>query len=95
VSIDVDRGALAKITSALAAAGTDFDDTGKSAPASADAGVATGVLADILFTFGDSGSRLVGDAAALSQTAEACNVNYETADSAAAERFLSTGVPVP
>lgn len=95
MSIDVDHGTLARVTSALASAGTDFDETGKNAPGSADAGVATDLLADILFTFNDSGSRPVSDAAALSQTSEACNVNYETADSAAAERFLATGVPVP
>lgn len=95
MTIEVDHAALRKITSALSTAGGDFDETGKSVPKSADAGVASGILADILFTFSDCGSRLVDDAVGLATTADACNVSYESADSAAAERLLSAGGPTP
>lgn len=88
MTIDLDTAALRAVTTDLAAAGRTYDDSGRDIPGEPDAGLATGLLADILFGFSESSARLVGTAVTLAETGEACNVEYQTTDSTVAEEFL-------
>jgi hypothetical protein len=89
--VDIDRPAVKALTGAVSSAGSEFDAAGRAAPASVDAGLASGLVTGILATFSGCGARLVSATGSLATTADACNDAYGTADGAAAERFLLTG----
>ena len=88
----LDPDALRAVTDGLADAATTFDDAGQGMPASADGGLAAGLVADILRTVGEAGEQLTTDAATLAGVADRCNVDVATTDSEVAGDLL-TGAP--
>ncbi len=80
------------VTSKLAEAGTTLDACAASMPPTGGTGDAEMLIAAILAEFSDSAVDLISEGELLSQTADACNVAYADADSAAAGRFLVEGV---
>lgn len=77
--------------SKVAEAGTTLDGCAASMPATGGTGEAEALIAAILAEFSETAVDLLGEDELLSQTADACNVAYADADSAAAERFLVEG----
>jgi hypothetical protein len=77
---------MRRVTSKLADAGTT------SMPPTGGTGDAEMLIAAILAEFSDGAVDLISEGELLSQTADACNVAYVDADSAAAGRFLVEGV---
>lgn len=88
----LDPDALRAVTDGLTGAATTFDGAGQGVPTAADAGLAAGLVADILRTVGEAGERLTTDAATLAGVADRCNVDVATTDSEVAGEFL-TGAP--
>lgn len=84
----LDHAALSAVTADLVSSGRVFDEAGRSTPSSVDAGLASGLMADVLETFARAGVSLTTDAATLAGVADRCNVDMATTDSAVAESFL-------
>lgn len=84
----IDHDALAALTADLVSTARTFDGAGRGAPGAVDAGLASGLVADILHAFSSAGVSLTTDAATLAGVAERCNVDMATTDSEVAESFL-------
>lgn len=91
MSIDIDHAAMNDVIAALRGNGTTLDKTGSSMPGTPNAGAANSLLADVLFTFGDTSTRLVAESTHIGDLADQCNVDYQTTDSHNAEQLLETG----
>lgn len=84
----VSRSTLTAVAHGLGTAATDLDSVGTSRPAAAGTGLAESLLLTVLATASDAAARLAFESTTLAAAVEDCNVDAETADSAAAADFL-------